>query len=163
LGAIVLLQVRGTQIKEAVDTLKDQFPEIVWVAGAWGDVSMIAFLEAPRFEDIASLPFALGNLVYVGNTKTCIIPSTYYHVKEEKPSKDDRLAVTLLNLVENAAHYAPSVMLSLGRIPEVKRYGAVFGQWDAFAEVRYKDEDALQSIVMEGIHAIPDVLNTTST
>jgi hypothetical protein len=91
--------------------------------------------------------------------RTCIIPSKYYHVKGT-PSQDDRLAVVLLN-IENPPRNVHRVLKTLNSISEVKRYGAIFGQWDRFAEVRYKEADDLYPIVNR-IGKSNYVLKTTS-
>jgi DNA-binding Lrp family transcriptional regulator len=130
------------------------------VAGGWGDASVVAFLEAPRLESLTVLPFDLRTLGYVTSLRTSLIPAEHYHVKETLP-ENDRLAVVLIN-VENSPRNAPRVAEDLGDIPEVKRYGALFGQWDVFAEVRYKDADDLYTIVMDKIGDFKTVTKTTT-
>jgi DNA-binding Lrp family transcriptional regulator len=159
-GAIILMEVPGAKTKTAVHQLKDEFPQVVWAAGAWGDMSVIALLEAPRLESLALLPFDLRTLGYITSLRTCLIPAEHYHVKETLP-ENDRLAVVLIN-VENPPRNAPRVVEDLGDIPEVKRYGALFGQWDVFAEVRYKDADDLYTIVMDKIGDFKTVTKTTT-
>jgi DNA-binding Lrp family transcriptional regulator len=160
-GAIILMEVPGAQTKTAVHALKDQIPQVVWSAGAWGDSSVVVFLEAPRLESLTSIPFEvgkqLGNITYL---RTCLIPADHYHVKET-PLGNERLAVVLIN-VENPPRNAPRVVEDLGDIPEVRRYGALFGQWDVFAEVRYKDADDLYTIVMDTISDFKAVTKTTT-
>jgi DNA-binding Lrp family transcriptional regulator len=166
MGAILLVRVPGTRTAEAVNTLKERFPQVVWVAGAWGDSSVIALLEAPKFETIASIPFELEKtLDYVNDTRTCMIPSVHYYVKETSPAARDQLAVILINVaksVEQSSRDTLRVVEDLHDIPEVKRYGAMLGQWDAFAEVRYQNADALPDIVLNKIYKIRGVYNTTS-
>jgi DNA-binding Lrp family transcriptional regulator len=141
-GAIIMMEVPGAQTKTAVHQLKDQIPQVVWSAGAWGDSSVVVFLEAPRLESLTSIPFDVGSkLGYINYMRTCLIPADLYRVKETPP-ENDRLAVVLIN-VENPPRNVPRVVEDLGDIPEVKRYGAIFGQWDVFAEIRYKDADDL--------------------
>jgi DNA-binding Lrp family transcriptional regulator len=164
-AALILLQIAGTRTEEAVYDLKDRCPEIVWVAGAWGESSVIALLEAPKFDTIALAPFDLRNLDYITDTRTYIIPPEHYHVKEttrETPAENERLAVILVNLVNNSNRNLTRGVEDLGDIQEVRRYGAIFGPWDAFAEVRYEDADALQSIVLDRVYKTGNVLRTNS-
>ena len=161
-GAIILMEVPGAQTKSAVHTLKDKIPQVIWSAGAWGDASVVVFLEAPRFESLTSIPFEVGKqLGYISYLRTLLIPADHYHVKETPVIKDERLAVVLIN-VENPPRNVRRVVEDLGDIPEVKRYGAIFGQWDVFAEVRYKDADDLYVIVMDKISDFKVVTKTTT-
>jgi DNA-binding Lrp family transcriptional regulator len=162
-AAIIQLQIAGKETRTAVETLHRHFPQVVWVAGAWGDCSVIALLEAPRLELIAQVPLDLGKFEYVRNTKTSIIPASQYHVKDTPPISEgkERLAVILIN-AEKSPRKAPRVVEDLGDIPEVKRWGTMLGQWDAFAEIRYEDADRLFTIVMEKINEIDNVVNTTT-
>lgn len=159
-GAIMLMEVPGAQTKTAVHALKDHIPQVVWVAGAWGDASVVVLLEAPRLESLTSIPFEVGKLGYINYLRTCLIPAEHYHIKAAPP-ENERLAVVLIN-VENPPRNAPRVVEDLGDIPEVKRYGALFGQWDVFAEVRYKDADDLYTIVMDTISDFKAVTKTTT-
>jgi excisionase family DNA binding protein len=166
-AAIIRLRVTGPQVREAVDKLKNGFHEVVWVAGAWGNASIIAFLEAAKLENIASAPFRFRTHLDCSNDSTTyIIPSEHYHVKEILPVENERLAVVLIELAKDSNYSVIPVMKGLSKIKEVRRYGAILGPWDAFAEVRYQDveqdTDALYSIVMEQIHEIKCVLNTTT-
>jgi DNA-binding Lrp family transcriptional regulator len=159
IGALILAQIRGTRTKEAVEQIYKSCRQVVWCAGAWGEASLIAFLEVAKFEDMGPILFAIQALGYVTYTRTYLILPEHYHVKQT-PGDCHRLAFVLLN-VENASliHY---VLDKLGEIPQVKRYGAILGQWDVFAEVRFQNADDLYTIVMEEIHQITGVLNTTS-
>lgn len=166
-AAIIQLQVTGNRTGAAVEELKARFPEVVWAAGAWGEASVIALLEAPKLEKIAAIPFDLGRWDYVNHTKTSIIPPEYYHVKETPILANERLAVILINYFLTSAEKRSGrtnrrVLEDLGEIPEVKRWGTLLGQWDAFAEVRYADADRLYSIVMEEISEFEGVANTTT-
>jgi DNA-binding Lrp family transcriptional regulator len=159
----MLLKFPGLKPAVAVDELKKRFREVVWVAGAWGDASVIALLESANFENIASLPFKLREqLDYEFDSRTYIIPSALYHVKETPIVEDERLAVILINLAKDSNRSDTRVLERLGDIEEVRRYGAILGPWDTFAEVRYQEEDELYSIAMEQIHDIRAVLDTTT-
>jgi DNA-binding Lrp family transcriptional regulator/DNA-binding transcriptional MerR regulator len=162
-AAIIQLQVAGKETENAVDTLHKHFPQVVWAAGAWGDCSVIALLEAPKLELIASVPLDLGKYDYVRNTKTSIIPSSQYHVKETPPiaKENERLAVVLIN-AEKSPRKAPRVVEDLSDIPEVRTWGTMLGQWAAFAEIRYEDADRLYAIVMDTIYEIDGIVNTTT-
>lgn len=168
-AAIMTLKIPGLQTEHAVGLLKDQFREIVWVAGAWGDMSVIAFLEAGKFENIASVPFKVReHLPYVNDTRTYIIPSEHYHVKELPRKADERLAVILINLIKSSDQVKPldrsvtRVVDELEDIPAVRRRGAIFGPWDCVAEVRYFNERELTHIVTKQIFDITGVLDTTT-
>jgi DNA-binding Lrp family transcriptional regulator len=157
-GAIILMEVHGNHTGTAVHALKDQIPQVVWSAGAWGEFSVVLFLEAPRIESLTSIPFDLGKHSYINFMRTLLIPADHYHVKET-PAENERLAVVLIN-VENPPRNVRRVVEDLGDIPEVKRYGAIFGQWDCFAEVRFQDADDLFAIVMEQIWGLKPVTKT---
>jgi DNA-binding Lrp family transcriptional regulator len=134
---------------------------MVWCAGAWGEHSLIAFLEVPKFDTIGAILFDIQRLGYVNYTQTYLISPGEYHVKDAIPQGCERLALVLLN-VENASNLARHVISELEYMPNVIRYGAVLGPWDVFAEVRYEDADHLYSIVMERVHSITGVTDTTS-
>jgi DNA-binding Lrp family transcriptional regulator len=159
-GAIMLMEVPGDQTSTAVNALKDNIPQVVWSAGAWGDSCVVIFIEAPRVESLTSIPFAVGQIVNIINMRTLLIPAEHYHVKET-PAENERLAIVLIN-VENPSRNVRRVVEDLGDIPEVKRYGAIFGQWDCFAEVRFQDADDLYVIVMEKIWGFKPVTKTTT-
>jgi DNA-binding Lrp family transcriptional regulator len=159
-GAIILMEVHGNHTGTAVHALKDKIPQVVWSAGAWGESSVVVFLEAPRIESLTSIPFDLGKQGYINYMRTLLIPADHYYVKDTL-AENDRLAIVLIN-VENPPRNVRRVVEDLGDIPEVKRYGAIFGQWDCFAEVRYKDADDLFVIVMEKIWGFKTVTKTTT-
>jgi DNA-binding Lrp family transcriptional regulator len=168
-AAIMTLKVPGLQTEHAVDVLKDQFREVVWVAGAWGDMSVIALLESGKFENIASVPFKVRErMPYVNDTRTYIIPSEHYHVKDLQRRADERLAVILINLIKSSDQVKPldrsvtRVVGELEDIPAVRRWGAIFGPWDCVAEVRFSDEKELTHIVTKEIFGITGVLDTTT-
>jgi DNA-binding Lrp family transcriptional regulator len=168
-AAIMTLKVTGLKTKDAVDKLKDEFPEVVWAAGAWGDMSVIALLEAGKFENIASVPIKLrDHLDYVNDSRTYIIPSQHYHVKKPPLVEEARLAVVLINLAKPSDKEKPSdrsavrVAEDLGDIISVRRYGIIFGPWDCFAEIRHRDSDELYEIVTQQIYGITGVLDTTT-
>lgn len=162
MGALLEVYIRGSEIRSTVDELANRFPEVVWSAGVWGEMSVIAFLEATKFENISSIPFRLQDLRHIANTRTYVIPHEHYHIKPTPEIQGtERIAIILLNL-ERAPELATFVMNRLGDIPEVRRYGNIFGPWDGLAEVRYEHEDDLQRIVLEEIHNITGVENTTS-
>jgi len=160
-GALVMAQVRGAYLKEAVDRTYEQTQEMVWCAGAWGEHSLIAFLELPKFDKIGDILLDIQRLGYVNYTQTYLVSPGNYHVKNEIPQDCERLALVLLN-VEDALFRVHHVINEFENMPNIIRYGAILGPWDIFAEVRYKDVDHLFSIVMERVHRITDVTNTTS-
>lgn len=162
LGALMLVYIRGADTQATVDQLVDRFQEVVWSAGTWGEMGVIAMLEATKFESITSIPFRIQDLRQITNTRTYLVPHEHYHVKET-PSIEgtERIALVLLNM-ERAPELATFVMNRLGDIDQVRRYGNMFGPWDGFAEVRYKEEEDLQSIVLDQIHGITGVEYTTT-
>jgi DNA-binding Lrp family transcriptional regulator len=159
IGALILAQIRGTRTKEAVDQIYQSCRQVVWCAGAWGEASLIAFLEVAKFEDMGPALFAIQAPGHVTHTKTYLILPEHYHVKPT-PQDCHRIAFVLLN-GENAS-LIPYILDKLGEIPQVKRYGAILGPWDVFAEVRFQNADDLYSIVMEKIHQITGVVGTNS-
>jgi DNA-binding Lrp family transcriptional regulator len=169
-AAIMTMKIPGLRTEHTVNELKNQFREVVWVAGAWGDMSVIALLESGKFENIAAVPFRLREqLHYVNDSRTYIIPSDHYHVKEPPQLENKgRLSVVLVNLVRTSDEEKPSdrsvirVVEDLGEIDAVRRYGAIFGPWDCFVEVRHSNTDELYDIVMRQIYGIRGVLDTTT-
>lgn len=168
-GAIMTLKIPGLKTEDAVRKLKEQFREVVWAAGAWGDMSVIALLEAVRFENMASVPFKVREqLPYVNDSRTYVLPSEQYTVKQARVKEKPRLSVILINLVKSSDQEKPTdrsisrVVLELGEIDDVRRYGAIFGPWDCFAEVRHKDSEELYEIVTQQIYGIRGVLDTTT-
>jgi DNA-binding Lrp family transcriptional regulator len=160
-GALVMAQVRGVQLKEAVDEIYEQTREMVWCAGAWGEHSLIAFLELPKFDNIGDIIYNIQRLGYINYTQTYLVSPGEYHVKDMIPQDCERLALVLLKVVD-ALYRARHVISELTKMPNIIRYGALLGPWDIFAEVRYKDVDHLFSIVMEEVYRIKDVTDTTS-
>jgi DNA-binding Lrp family transcriptional regulator len=137
-GALVMAQVRGARLKEAVDRIYEQTREMVWCAGAWGEHSLIAFLELPKFDKIGNILFDIQSLGHVNYTQTYLVSPGEYHVKDNIPPDCERLALVLLK-VEDAPNIVRHVISELEHMPNIIRYGAILGPWDVFAEVRYKD------------------------
>jgi DNA-binding Lrp family transcriptional regulator len=94
IGALILAQTRGTRTKEAVDQIYKSCRQVVWCAGAWGEASLIAFLEVAKFEDMGSILFAIQALGYVTYTRTYLILPEHYYVKQT-PGDCHRLAFVL--------------------------------------------------------------------
>jgi DNA-binding Lrp family transcriptional regulator len=168
-AAIMTLKIPGIHAEHAVEEIKKQYREVVWVTGAWGDMSVIALLESGKFENIASVPFKLReHLDHVNDSRTYIIPSEHYHVKEAQRENKARLSLVLINLEKPSDKVNPldrnvvRVVEDLGKIATVRRYGAVFGPWDCFAEVRHSNTDELYDIVTHDIYGIEGVLDTTT-
>ncbi|MBI2936275.1 MAG: Lrp/AsnC ligand binding domain-containing protein [Chloroflexi bacterium] len=156
----VTFQLPTRGLHEALERLKG-LPGVVGASAVYADTAdVIVKMSTPQEADLYHTLVPLFAQVGIAGVPQ-VWRTTRRFVKDQgDPRKEDKPGMIAYVLIRAPGKNVNEVMDNLKQLDGVVEAGVVYGESDIIARLEVRSQNALDTLVMERIHGIPDVEST---